>query len=101
MGVSGWHMELCAVGILYREHLGALAVHEDFGRADEPADAIVDMHYIFAGVKFVEVAESCASCERGISKMRLPLGKHSVGLGDNEECLLACGVSAWCEFEAA
>ena len=30
VGMSGWHMELCAVGILYREDLGALAVHEDF-----------------------------------------------------------------------
>ena len=33
--------------------------------------------------------------------MRLPLGEHTVGLGDNEECLLACCLSAWGEFEAA
>ena len=31
MGMSGWHMKLRAVGILYREYLGALAVHENFG----------------------------------------------------------------------
>ncbi len=55
VGVSGWHMKLCAVGILYREDLGALAVHEDFGRADEPADAVVDVHHIFARLEFVEV----------------------------------------------
>ena len=59
------------------------------------------MHYIFAGVEFVEVVEPCASCERGVSKMRLPLGEHSIRLGDNEECLLACCLSAWCEFEAS
>jgi len=83
--VRGGDVELGAVRVFDGEDLAALAVELDFGRADEAADAIVDVDNVFAWLQLVEIVDAHAGRRARAALRAVALREDAVGLGDDDE----------------
>ncbi len=83
--VGGGNVELGAVGVFDGEDFAAPAVELDFGRADEAADAVIDMDDVFARLELVEIVDAHALDRAPDGRGAVAAGEDAVGLGDDDE----------------
>ena len=103
MGVRGGNVELAAVGVFNSEHLAAATVNGNLRRAYVSSYAVIDVNYVFAGLKVVEVVDPLSLHRlRNRSCTRLALREHPVGLcHDDKRVAAVCGSFACERLKAA